>query len=553
MTFLLCVQAITLNAQDYVQTPVSISKDKVRGSDGNIYYSHVVKEKQTLFSVAKAYGVSVEDICKANPAMNLKSEGLKNNSIILIPLIGNKTVSTNRISAETGKADDDNQDYFIHVVKWYEDLKGIAKKYNVPVEDIIKFNNLKDRKVKSRMKLMIPSGPLKKVEIAEETKAEDSPVTKKENEVKAGDGTPSISEQLGSIFNWNVFNKKSTVNALLMLPIKAQGNQSESNMDFYCGVLTALKDLEEEGISTDLSIYDVAGGVIPVTAEKIKSSDIIIGPVAPADISKVISINQENTPVVSPLDPKAESLVKDNKPLVQVPIPYSAQYKDIAEWVASDKARGDNIILVAESAPKNVTVKNSLINALNSEKVTFSSFCYNILQGRQAVDGMSAQMTNSGINRVVIASDSEAFVYDVVRNLNLIKHKGIDVVIYSPAKIRSFDTIEIESLHNLNLHSSSSYFIDYDAPEVKKFLLAYRALYNTEPSQFAFQGYDIAHYFISTCSKYGNGWRRQLSTRGRVKMLQSDFMFIKDSDGGYINNGIRRVVYEKDYTIRLGK
>ena len=41
-------------AQDYVATPVTVSSDKVRLS-GKVYYSHVVLEKQTLFSIAKAY------------------------------------------------------------------------------------------------------------------------------------------------------------------------------------------------------------------------------------------------------------------------------------------------------------------------------------------------------------------------------------------------------------------------------------------------------------------------------------------------------------------
>ena len=163
--------------------------------------------------------------------------------------------------------------------------------------------------------------------------------------------------------------------------------------------------------------------------------------------------------------------------------------------------------------------------------ISFSSYSYNILEGRKAAGGLSALMTNSGANRVIVSSDSEAFVYDVVRNLNLMIHKKLDVIVYTAAKIRSFDTIEVENLHNLNLHVSSSYFIDYEKQEVKDFILKYRALYNTEPSQFAFQGYDIAYYFISTCSKYGSSWWRHLSTKERTNMLQCDFLFYEAGEG----------------------
>ena len=77
----------TAEAQTYTPTPVTISKDKVKGSDGKVYWSHVVLEKQTLFSIAKAYGVKTDDILKANPNLDLGHEGLKKNSILLIPVV----------------------------------------------------------------------------------------------------------------------------------------------------------------------------------------------------------------------------------------------------------------------------------------------------------------------------------------------------------------------------------------------------------------------------------------------------------------------------------
>ena len=67
LTGILALPCGTAFAQEYTQTPVTVSKDKVRGRDGKVYLSHVVRERQTLFSIAKAYGVSVNDIYDANP------------------------------------------------------------------------------------------------------------------------------------------------------------------------------------------------------------------------------------------------------------------------------------------------------------------------------------------------------------------------------------------------------------------------------------------------------------------------------------------------------
>ena len=85
---LACTVPATGNAQEYISTPVTVSKEKVR-VNGDICYSHVVKEKQTLFSIAKAYEVTVDDIYAYNPT--LKESGLKKNSIILIPAKKEKT------------------------------------------------------------------------------------------------------------------------------------------------------------------------------------------------------------------------------------------------------------------------------------------------------------------------------------------------------------------------------------------------------------------------------------------------------------------------------
>ena len=120
---------------------------------------------------------------------------------------------------------------------------------------------------------------------------------------------------------------------------------------------------------------------------------------------------------------------------------------------------------------------------------------------------------------------------------------------YGLSKVRSFDTIEIESLHNTNLHVAISYFVDYDSPAVQKFLMAYRALFNAEPGPFAFQGYDTAYTFIKMCSRYGRRWADKLDDQNVMRGLQSNFFF--DHRDAHVNKAVRRVVYSPDFSIKL--
>ena len=80
-TLLLLGSAAAL-AQDYTPTPVAISTEKVK-LNGKVYYAHLVMERQTLFGIAKAYGVTEEELYQANPS--LKETGLQKSSILLIP------------------------------------------------------------------------------------------------------------------------------------------------------------------------------------------------------------------------------------------------------------------------------------------------------------------------------------------------------------------------------------------------------------------------------------------------------------------------------------
>lgn len=550
---------LNVAAQEYVNTPVSISKEKVR-VNGEVCYSHVVLERQTLFSISKAYGVTVEDIYRMNPG--LKETGLKKNAIIIIPA-GKTDAPDTQASATTVPSQEDKADtrqdkkkeaidpvrteparqkakakkQTIHVRKWYEDLITIAERYGVTPEAIMQANGLTTTKLSNRQKLVIPEKSEIEV-ITEETAAEiaeavaDS-TAKQETDITAVDFTP-----------------KDKVSVTMLLPLRnADGRINRNNMDFYSGALLAIYDLAEEGISTDFSMFDISDKTHPITYEDIDGSDMVIGPVSGSDINRLLTSFPPTTMVISPLDPRVEDLTSSHGNLIQVPTPAKTQYLDIIDWIKEDLTPADTVLVISEKAFKQSDAAKMMMEIADSSGIAFNSFSYNILEGRDVVEPLKLLMTKYGTNRVMIASESEAFVNDVVRNMNLMLYEQYKVVLYAPSKIRSFDTIEVEHFHKTNMHVSLTYYIDYDDLRVKDFLLKYRALYNTEPSQFAFQGYDIARYFINLCSRYGDRWP-EMTGNAPQAMLQSTLRCVReDKDSGYINNGIRRIVYGDGWSV----
>ena len=604
-----------LSAQEYVATPVKVSTERVR-LNGKIYLSHPVLERQTLFGIAKAYGVTVEDLYAANAG--LEEKGLQTGTTLLIPIVEGAQQAQAQAQAEPARQASQTapqgQSFIEHTVMWYEDLEDIAAQYGVTPEAIMQANDMRSKKVTKRQVLKIPAGSGTVLASATPVKAEDKPVPppvlptledpviKDPEMVSAGRyrplkvdkvkvkkadilppdvptiGDPEIVDPEIAAGNYDPlrvdpvtvdpaqaratadedddfddsvmdpFAGKGNVELGILLPFNAAGRASETNMDFYSGVLMALHDLESAGIKTVLNVYDLQDGV-PSAAE-LGRNDFILGPITSTDLSTVLERADGKTQVISPLDQRAAALADSRSGFIQAPSSPESQYADLAAWAADDLQRDDRIILVTEKVSGSTAPAVGVRNALVEAGTPFEGVSWTVAEGRSLPAALTSRLTKTGVNRIIVASEKEAFVGDMVRNLVLLLGRGYRFAMYAPSKVRTFETIDGSTYHQNDLHISSPYFADYDTPRVKSFVRSYRALYRTEPSQFAFQGYDLARYFTSLVSKYGNRWTRAL-TRVPDSGLHTDFRFEKTPAGSYKNTGIRRIVYSTDYSTSL--
>ena len=109
---------------------------------------HVVRRGETLSSIARRYGTSIQALVRAN--------GLRNPNFIfsgqrlVIPGRGAKKVSSSRVSARGGK---------VHVVRRGETLSSIARRYGVSVRALARANGLRNTNfIFSGQRLVIPGG-----------------------------------------------------------------------------------------------------------------------------------------------------------------------------------------------------------------------------------------------------------------------------------------------------------------------------------------------------------------------------------------------------------
>lgn len=113
------------------QVPVELSKEKVVIS-GVQYYIHQVKKGQTTFSIAKAYGVTVQEITAENPPALY---GLREGQVLRIPA---KAPVPAAVSQSAVTRDETKFSY--HVLKRGETIYSLSRLYGISETDIVRSN-----------------------------------------------------------------------------------------------------------------------------------------------------------------------------------------------------------------------------------------------------------------------------------------------------------------------------------------------------------------------------------------------------------------------------
>ena len=146
--------------------------------------THVVQSKETLYSLSKQFGLSMEAICELNP--ELKTNNLKKGLKLKFPnkdAVNLKLEDTNSNLDKAGSTNDDivSITNVVHKVVAKETLYGISKQYGVSIADIEKLNPGIENGLPVDYLLMIKKGVHKS---SEETKDFINNLPKEDVEIK---------------------------------------------------------------------------------------------------------------------------------------------------------------------------------------------------------------------------------------------------------------------------------------------------------------------------------------------------------------------------------
>ena len=432
----------------------------------------------------------------------------------------------------------------VHKVRWMENIYTISKKYNANPNAILEYNQISANEIRRGIILRIP------IDIQETT-------NQNLDSLNRLDPNNSIIPENLYLSDCMEHRPSSwtTHRASMILPFHLQDARPNSNyLDFYQGVLMAVWDLKEEGMSIELTSYDLESFPhIPawVQSGALKNEELVIGPVSANDLFEVLNYTYgQNIKVISPLDSQTESAADTNPNFFQVNTPLYWQQYNLIQHL---RKYSGTVWLFCEESGADQELVNVIKDILSKNHIIYKEFIHKVTKGVDIRGELSQMLTHRQNNQVIVASTNEAFVSDVLSNLYLVQTRNdCPVTLYGNARWRNFD-VDLEYYHNMNLHLSTTNYIDYQDPIVKRFIERYRSLYRTEPTPYAYQGYDVGFYFLNAL--YTKGFHFEYCVeQGAIpaRPLQSVFQFQKVSpDGGFINIGSRVIRYLPDFRIEI--
>ncbi|SHJ10502.1 LysM peptidoglycan-binding domain-containing protein [Flavobacterium terrae] len=581
------------------KSAVPTKKEVAENKPKLVLKKHEVKPKETLYGISTEYGITIQELEKAN--VEALKDGLKIGLVLNIPVklnSGKQEVKNN--NALTQKA-------ILHTVEPKETKYGIAKQYGITVEELEKKNpEIKDglkigfqlliKGERPKQQVSLPIVVKEEPKIQNPTSVVDKVLGTDEYIVKPKETLYSLAAQFGvsqeKLIELNPelkeglkegmtikvpSNDKPTVivtpnrqNTDLTKTIKKGGNKKlamllpfniekldndtvnstksrlkkdkflNMTLDFYSGALMAIDSAKTLGIDVDIAIYD--------SNESKSNSDV-------ADLIQSKNLKAMNA-VIGPFyqnnAEKAASLLGEVPVISPLSKDYDKKFPNLIQATPTNddvrlamfdfmREKGGNMIAVVD--PKKGSSKQYISE--NHKDVLFATVSD---AGSLDVVSLKALLVKDKMNYVILETEKTNLILSTTSALlSSLKEYQINLVILGENSALDYEEIQMDRLTKLNMHYPSMFRIN-DSDAATDFESAYRKKNKVLPNQFATRGFDVTFDVLMRLSQ-----EKTLSetiNETATEQVESKFNYAQNPEGGYINKGIYILFYDTDLTVK---
>jgi len=531
----------------------AVSAEEIVVIGGAKYTIHDVVKGETLYSLARHYGVTVDDIKGANAVL---TEGLKAGQRIKIPVKSAVEKSTK---------------VQLHKVVRGETLYSLAKQYNVAIEEIQAVNSHIKKGLKAGQLIEIP---IKESQVEQPAPQQPTPVIQTAV-VASTTEQPQIEEiaeqTVVKSVSFRALRQGERADVALLLPLGTKEQPSQNYLDFYRGFLIGLDSVRMSGYSVNLNLYNTAHDYNRIeqiiASGALHNTDLVVGPVYEDELIPVTTALQErNIPIVSPLANLTQTT--SNAVFQMSPSPATKLEKVRGMFDGSKRV----VIISTDNTDKEFDSEvRSMLR--DTSYVVEHKYIYehpSVIEKREKerekmreagleVDDTPSPSDMSPLLRgeehtvIVITADNEVEIDRILAaiasaNIALTarSQRVVPFVVFGNNRWNRYRNIDRSILFTNNVTMLSTYHAHRSEPIIRAFDKRFVDEFGALPSLYAYRGYDAAVVFVKALyNTIETGLEGTLSTP-----LLSPYAFEQNPTSGIrVNNQWIKVNYNSNFTI----
>ncbi|MBK8497646.1 MAG: LysM peptidoglycan-binding domain-containing protein [Flavobacteriales bacterium] len=527
--------------------PALLKAQEVVHVNGEKHLVHIVEAGQTLYAIARVHAVPVDALVTANPESR---EGLRVGQRLLVPM--SAIVKKEARSAPTLLRDGE----LLHSVAKKETLFGIAKRYQVDLNDLIARNPSLTGGLKEGMEVIIRVSKIAGVNNDLLRPADSTPVIDhvvqlgetlfslgqrygvEPSEITAlngglpeglkagmtirvpqgGDASEPIERQVplvphqryqvGLLLPFSIDRNDSTLAATGTAPNGPQFyGATRIAAQFYAGALMAIDSMKGLGLNADISVLDLGDDqrrwAAVLKDPAVSGIDLFIGPFHRSAVEQVARVNS-HAHIVCPV-PQSNKVILGHPHVSKTSPSRSDLVKHTARYVAMRHA-ADNILLVRPDIAGDKEIQDQMLitinDALAGRAGRFRDSVMVVKAGRRDIGDLIARLDKGRLNVIVAPSEDVEFTAALVTRLKPQAEK-FRIALVGMESWLSMDPLAADDLSALGFLFASGSFADPTDPRIASFTRRFRERFRTDVDEYALLGFDVSFYYLSALLEHG--------------------------------------------------
>lgn len=495
----------------------------IKNQETQLYVSYTVPAKMNFYQLEKKFGVKPEEIIRLNPEIG-EQGGLKEDMVIRIP----------QRKIDTGTVNTDN--YIFYEVKPKQTEYNLTRKLGVTYKELLQLNPALQNGLKAGMVLKLPKTQTGNFEVRNSLVLDRIDLLDSIN--------PGIKPKVLFLLPFRLDRMDMSDKASMENTIQKR-NDASASLGLYSGALIAMDSIADLGISIDIKTLDNELSLVKtkelLSKENLNEYNAVFGPLDPPSVQEVATrAAAGQIPVMAPIP------IRSVISMPNVFFTYTEQQVlrnklfTYLDSLAIDK----NIIVIAD-AKNNMVAELIMQRFPDVKRVELKEEEKNISLD---LEKFTELLSTEQENWVFLETDNEKLVPSVSSILNSNNTKETMVRMFTTDRNKAFDNgaISVSHLSNLNFTYPSVY------REVgnNSFVRRYEKRFKSRPDRFAVRGFDITYDLLLKLA-YKNDMFAISKLIGETEYSGNKFNYEKDSASGYFNTASYIMSYQNMRIIEI--